>query len=85
MPLTVCPKCNSTNIMPALPLLSQGSDEETLRVELNQPEPPNRSFIWHQDSKESEFKVSICGNCGYAEFYATAARELLAAYRQGYR
>ena len=85
MPLTVCPKCNSKDILPQLPAFAETGTVTPLFAVIRQPEPANHPLVWRPGSQKTVFLASICGNCGYTELYATEPAKLLAAYRQGYR
>ena len=84
MPPTTCAKCGSSNLVPNLPVFADVS-EPPIRVELHQPEPATRPFVWMRDTQRSFFHATVCGACGYAELYATEPAKLLAAFRQGYK
>ena len=85
MPLTVCPKCNSKDILPPVPTFSETGTVTPLFAVIREPEPSPRPFVWKPGAQKSVFLASICGNCGYTELYATEPAKLLAAYRKGYR
>ena len=86
MPLSACPKCQSTDILPPLPVYGQQSTlEPPLMAVLLEPEPAKRPFVWVQGTQRTYFHASICGRCGYSELYATEPQKLLDAYRKGYR
>ncbi|MEW5940057.1 MAG: hypothetical protein AB1750_10370 [Chloroflexota bacterium] len=81
-----CPECGSTEIVSELLVFS---DEALLGqrppyVELIEPEPAKRPFIWSPKTAASGFRAAVCGSCGYARFYATNHAELLQAHKQGY-
>ncbi len=78
-----CPKCGSNEILTELtPVIST----HTLHVEIAQPKPPEKpSILWLPDSVESDFKLYICGACGYTELYATKYKELNEGWEKGYR
>jgi predicted nucleic-acid-binding Zn-ribbon protein len=79
----ICPKCHSTEILAGLTLqdYSQYSDPY---VEIVEPDPPKRPFIWSPQVIKSEFEVYICGACGYSEIYAKNYRELNEGRRRGF-
>lgn len=78
-----CPKCGSTEVIPDLSL--RGGQGFPPFVVLSEPEPPEGSFIWVPRIEQSQFRVYICGDCGYAEFYAENPRLLNASHKKGYR
>lgn len=79
----ICPKCNSTEILSQLP--QHGGEGHPPYVDIVQPEPPNRPFIWLAQSEQSQFTAYICGACGYTEFYAVRYQALNEGYKKGFK
>jgi predicted nucleic-acid-binding Zn-ribbon protein len=78
-----CPKGGSNEIASDLQIL--GGEDHPPFVEINEPEPVNRPFIWMQKSDQTHFKVDICGACGYSEFYADNYKAVNEGWKKGYR
>ena len=79
----VCPKCGSDEVMQDLPL--HGGEGHPPYVDIVQPEPPNRPFIWVAQSEQSKFVVHICGACGYSEIYAVRHQALNEGRKKGFK
>ena len=84
--MKTCPECGSTDIIPDLLVFS---DEALVGahppyVELIEPEPAKRPFIWSPKTVATGFRAAICGTCGYTRFYTKHAAEMLEAYKKGY-
>lgn len=84
---TKCPECGSSEIIPDLVVFcdEENTGIKLLNVDLNEPEPPNRPFIWIPKSLKTGFTASICGSCGYTRFYTKAHAQLLDAHKKGYK
>jgi len=83
-----CPNCGSTEIIPVLRLEHNGileKTEDNLYVELVEPEPTPRPRFWIQKNQRAGLRLSMCGNCGYCEFYSLEYSLMLEAYKKGYR
>lgn len=78
-----CPKCGSNEIIPNLRF--QDHETEPVLVDIVEPEPPNRPFIWMAQSARSHFKADICGSCGYTELYAENFKALHEGHKKGYK
>ena len=78
----LCPKCGSADVIQNLPL--RGAESIQPYVNMHEPEPPIRPFIWAPKFVQSQFTACICGQCGYTEFYATHAQPLNEARKKGY-
>ena len=78
----ICPKCGSSEIISELPL--RGGDSVQPYVNMTEPEPATRPFIWAPKFEQSTFKAYICGACGYTEFYASNYRSLNEARKKGF-
>lgn len=81
-----CPKCRSGNVIPELKVYAhaQGGGG-SIYVQLEQPEPAPRPFIWKQETENTTFQAWVCGDCGYTEYYATRPAEMLAAHKKGFK
>ncbi|MBS1792820.1 MAG: hypothetical protein JSS81_03140 [Acidobacteria bacterium] len=79
----ICPKCHSNDVAGPLRLLT--SHQTTPHVQMREPDPPDRPFIWLPETVRSEFFAFVCAGCGYTEFYAGNYRELGAARRRGFQ
>jgi predicted nucleic-acid-binding Zn-ribbon protein len=79
----ICPKCHSTEVISGLWL----KDSQTYPpyIEVVEPEPPNRPFIWVRKSERSNLQAYVCGACGYTEFYAANHLALRDGARKGFR
>ena len=83
MKTTTCPKCGSADIIPDM--LLHGSESIPPYVDILEPEPANRPFIWMPKNAQSQFKAHVCGACGYTEFYAVNFAELNEMYKKGFK
>jgi predicted nucleic-acid-binding Zn-ribbon protein len=81
--MTQCPKCGSNEIISKLQI--QGGDGHPPFVDIVEPDPANRPFIWMPKRVQSHFRIDVCGACGYAEFYAENYKALNEGYKQGFR
>lgn len=79
----ICPKCNSNEILVEVPI--RGGQGYPAYVNVTEPEPPTRPFIWAPKSEQSQFTVYICGACGYTEFYAIRHQALNEVRKKGYK
>jgi predicted nucleic-acid-binding Zn-ribbon protein len=79
----ICPKCGSREILAALRIID--SRGHPPHVEIVEPDPPNRPFIWSPQTARSNFQAYVCGACGYTEFYADNFRALNEGRRKGFR
>ncbi len=78
-------KCGSCDVIPELVVYAQAKEGGgPVFVQLEQPEPPKRPFIWKQETEKTYFKADVCGECGYAEYYATRPAQMLAAHKKEY-
>jgi predicted nucleic-acid-binding Zn-ribbon protein len=78
-----CPKCGSNEIIGALSL--RGGEGHPTYVQISEPDPPNRPFIWMPKFEQSQFTVYICGACGYSEFYANRYQALNEGRKKGFK
>lgn len=79
-----CPNCDSSDII--LDLSVRGSsDNMPPFVQINEPDPPSKPFIWVPKSEQSFFTANICGACGYTEFHAINHKGLLDGHKKGYK
>jgi predicted nucleic-acid-binding Zn-ribbon protein len=80
-----CPKCGTKDVIPKLTVIGNTQMLSGIYVELIEPDPPNRPFVWKPGYEQSRFLAWVCGNCGYSEMYATRPKEMLAAYQKGFK
>ncbi|MBX7218954.1 MAG: hypothetical protein K1Y36_03335 [Blastocatellia bacterium] len=74
----VCPKCNSTQVIPEVQVFDQGQYSDThLKVALH--EKPDAWLF--KGTHLGVLKAWICGTCGYTELYLANPQELYAAYQ----
>lgn len=73
-----CPKCGSFDVMKDL-RMRIGRRMADLRVEVQKD--PRAPFF--RDEVYGEMFATVCGDCGFTEFYVTNSREMLEAYRFG--
>lgn len=78
-----CPKCGSNEILPELRL--KGGSGHPSYVDIMEPEPPNRPFVWSPKSEQSQFVVYVCCGCGYTEYYAVNYKALNEGHKKGYK
>jgi predicted nucleic-acid-binding Zn-ribbon protein len=77
-----CPKCGSNEVLSNLRV--SGNQTYPPHVDIMEPEPPNRPFIWSPKSEQSRFVAYVCGSCGYTEFYAENYTALNEGRKKGY-
>ena len=84
--IKTCPECGSTDIIPDLPVFADEvlSGGNPPYVELIEPEPEKRPFIWSPKTVATGFRAAICGSCGYTRFYTKHYAEILEAHNKGY-
>jgi predicted nucleic-acid-binding Zn-ribbon protein len=81
-----CPKCRSDHVIPGLNVYAHAQEGGgSIYVQLKQPEPEKRPFIWKQDYKNASFQAWVCGECGYTEYYAVRPADMLEAHKKGYK
>jgi len=81
-----CPECGSTDIVADLLVFADEAltGQHPPYVELVEPAPVKRPFIWVPKTAASGFRAEVCGECGHTQFRATNHAELLKAHKQGY-
>jgi ribosomal protein S27AE len=77
-----CPRGASSDIIADLAV--RGGEDHPSYVEIVEPNPVNRPFIWMAKSAQSHFRANICGACGYTEFYADNYKALNEGHKKGY-
>ena len=78
----ICPKCGSKEIMADVTVKDVGnSGPYPLRVEVEEPEPAKRSFIWTPRSATGNIRAWICSQCGFTELYTNNLAELHSLYK----
>jgi predicted nucleic-acid-binding Zn-ribbon protein len=78
----ICPKCGSNEVLTNLQV--RGGEDHSPYVSIREPDPANRPFIWLPKNEQSQFRASICGMCGYTEFYAENYVALNEGRKKGY-
>ncbi len=79
-----CPKCGSNKIMADVTVMDVGnSGPYPLRVEIEEPEPAERSFLWTPRSATGNIRAWICCQCGFTELYTNNLEELYNIYKLG--
>lgn len=78
----ICPKCDSNEIIGGL--LVKDSQNYPPYVQVVEPEPPNRSFLWVRKNERSNFQAYVCGDCGFTEFYAINHQALKDGVNKGF-
>ena len=73
-----CPKCGSTRVMNDVRIVA-GSLEEGVTVQV-QKNPHAKLF---KGTVGVPLKARVCGECGYAELYASDPASLLEAHEHG--
>jgi predicted nucleic-acid-binding Zn-ribbon protein len=85
--MKICPECGSADIIPDLFVFADEalSGQHAPYVELVEPEPAKKPFIWSPKTVATGFRAAVCGNCGYTHFYTTHHKELWEAHKKGYK
>ncbi|HUQ34529.1 MAG TPA: hypothetical protein VM095_20580 [Pyrinomonadaceae bacterium] len=79
----LCPKCNSSEIIPGVEVRDyDASSYRELSVAVQLPRPAG-AFI-HKGSESSNLRAWVCGQCGFTELYAPNFQSLLNAYKQAH-
>lgn len=73
-----CPKCNSDKIVPNAMVLDTGQASHGFLL-IAFDEDPNALIF--KNRIKSGVKVSVCGECGYLEFYAESPQAIYQAYQ----
>lgn len=76
-----CPRCGSPDVLHRLPL--HDSTTRSPFVQISEPEPADRPFVWKPETVRSALTVTVCGGCGYAELHAEAHAALADGLRRG--
>ncbi len=77
--MTVCPKCESTDIVQNLLLLAGYGDQPGNLAYVAMVDPEGKS-----ESVETSFRIDVCGSCGYSEMRTKFHADLREASRKGY-
>lgn len=78
----ICPKCGSNEVLANLRV--SGGQAYPPYVDILEPEPEKRPFVWSPKNIQSHFRAYICGECGYTEFYAENHNDLNEGRKKGY-
>jgi predicted nucleic-acid-binding Zn-ribbon protein len=78
----ICPRCGSNEVLSNLRV--RGGEGHPPYVDIHEPEPEKRPFVWIPKSEQSHFRAYICGACGYTEFYAENYAALNEGRKKGY-
>ena len=77
-----CPKCGSTEIMAEVKVRDVGqAGPYPLPVEVEEPEPRDRGFLWTPRSATGDVRAWICRRCGCTELYTNNLEELFEIYQ----
>jgi hypothetical protein len=78
----ICSRCQSNEVLAPVRLQHHNS---LPYVEIIEPEPAKRPFIWQPQTVKSNFVAFICGACGYSEFYADNFQNLNEGRKKGFK
>ena len=78
-----CSKSGSNEVLSNLRV--HGGQNYPPYVDIMEPEPPDRPFIWSLKNEQSQFMAYVCVACGYTEFYAENYVALNDGSKKGYR
>ena len=78
-----CPKCGSSEILNSLQV--RGGQDHPPYVDIQEPEPEKRPFVWMPKFEQSQFRAYICGACGYTEFYSENHVALNEGRKKGFK
>ncbi|MCP4138755.1 MAG: hypothetical protein GY755_00410 [Chloroflexi bacterium] len=81
-----CFECGSSDIVSGLTVLTEEttSGGRPAYVNLAEPTPEKKPFLWIREEVKSEFHAAIRGTCGYTRLFAKNHAEILEAYKKGY-
>ena len=74
--MSKCPKCDSSDRMDHLRVLTEGGDYLTVEVYANP-----RALVL-KESATSKLQAGVCGSCGYTELYSVDPGALVAATKK---
>ena len=85
--MDTCPECGSLEIVKDLVVFAgeAPSGQKLVYVSLQEPLPEKKPFIWSPKEVVSGFRAAICGDCGYTRLYTKQFKEILEAYKKGYK
>ena len=72
---TVCPKCNSSKVIPKVDVIARGSGRHITALVVANPKA-----ILFPGANLSNLSARICGDCGFTEIYAENPQILYGAY-----
>lgn len=75
-----CVKCGSAKVMPGVLVRDLGDYNAPNTLAVMVHENPD-AFLFKETFVDG-LTATVCGECGYAELYATQPRELYAAYER---
>ncbi len=74
-----CIKCNSEKIIPNARVLDEGQYASGyLKIAIDE----NPEAFFFKDRTLNDVKVSVCGDCGFIEFYAVSPQILYEVYQK---
>ena len=81
-----CSECGSSDIVSGLKVLTEESTSggRPAYVNLVEPQPAKKPFMWIAQEAKSEFHAAVCGACGHTRLYAKNHDEILEAHKKGY-
>jgi len=80
-----CPKCGSQAVMADVEVRDVGgTGPYTLRVAIQEPEPPKHGLLWTPEDITGEVHAWICTKCGYTELYTNNLEDLYQMYKKSH-
>lgn len=78
-----CPKCGSNEIISELNI--RGGESHPPYVQVVEPAPANRPFVWMPKSEQGHFRAWVCGACGYTEIYTDNYQGMNEGRKKGFQ
>ena len=72
---TVCPKCNSSKVIPKVDVIARGSGRHIAALVVANPKA-----MLFPGANLGNLSACICGDCGFTEIYAEDSQNLYDAY-----
>ncbi len=78
----ICPKCGSNEVLNNLHI--HGGEGHPPYVDIMEPEPEKRPFLWSPKNEQSQFHAYVCSACGFTEFHVENYKALHEGRQKGY-
>ena len=79
-PTPRCPKCDSTRLATEVRIADLGDGNFSRELSLEVQERPEALFF--KRTRRYPMKATVCGDCGFTEFYVSYPDELLKVHQE---